>query len=174
MLHGACEETKAGNMSVKESLRYMMNVFLNAVEAPVQECCFDILPHLHIVQSSVKGEFIATCPVDEQPAVMKSQDELDQLQPHSQDVTYKSNIDQYRMRPKVLSSWCLADYVAWIDIIYSGNKQWSHDSTDSDSDNSKDYKDETTEADDIFPYKLHNGITLRRRKKKKIICFVNY
>ena len=179
LMHSACEHTKAGNMAVKESLRYMSNVFLNAVEASIQECVFEILSILHFVQSSVKDQFISTAPADERATVMKTLDELEQLKPDSKDVTYKTIIDRYTMRPKKLLNWCLAEYVAWIDIEYPGKKPWSHGCVDSDSDDSdnsdgEEDGDESSVSDDIFPYTMRSGITLRKRKRRKIIRFVNY
>ena len=48
----------------------------------------------------------------------KSLAELEELKPNFKDVTYKSNIDRYTMRPKKLETWPLSDYVAKLDIVY--------------------------------------------------------
>ena len=42
----------------------MDNKFLNSVEIAEQECCWDLL-ELPMIQSSVKVEFISTCPPDD-------------------------------------------------------------------------------------------------------------
>ena len=95
----------------------MGNKFLNAVEEPIQACCYEIL-QLPISNSTRKKEFINTSRPGERVGLTKSLYELEQLQQHSKDVTYKSNIDRCMMQPKQLLTWCLADYVAKIDIVY--------------------------------------------------------
>ena len=117
LMANACDEAKDGNMSLKESVRHIGNKFINATESPVQECCFDIL-QLPITQSSRKKEFICTSRPEQRVSLTKSLLDLEQLNPQSTDVSYKSNIDKYMIRPKQLHSWCLADYVAKIDIHY--------------------------------------------------------
>ena len=67
-------------------------------------CPYPILPE--------KKEFINTSPPGERVGLTKSLYELEQLEPNSKDLTYKSNIDRYVMRPRQLATWCLADYVA--------------------------------------------------------------
>ena len=118
----ACEEAKAGNMNLREQVRHMGNKFLNAVEEPIQACCYEIL-QLPISNSTRKKEFINTSPPGERVGLTKSLYELEQLEPNSKDVTYKSNIDRYMMRPRQLATWCLADYVAKIDIVYPKKRQ---------------------------------------------------
>ena len=39
LLTHACEETKVGNMTLKQSVRHVDNTFLNSVENCAQECC---------------------------------------------------------------------------------------------------------------------------------------
>ena len=59
-----CREAQKGNFSLKESVCHMANKFLNAVESPMMEACYDIL-QLPITQSSVKKEYVSTCPESE-------------------------------------------------------------------------------------------------------------
>ena len=125
LLRAACEEAKAGNMNLREQVHHMGNKFLNAVEEPIQACCYEIL-QLPISNSTRKKEFINTCPPGEHVGLTKSLYKLEQLEPNSKDVTYKSNIDRYLMRPKQLAAWCLADYVAKIDIVYPKKEKSSH------------------------------------------------
>ena len=40
----AYKEAKDGNMTLKQSVHCVANKFLNAVESPVVEGCYDILP----------------------------------------------------------------------------------------------------------------------------------
>ena len=94
-------------------------------EEPIQASCYSIL-QLPISNSSRKKEYINTSPAEERVGLTKSLAELEELKPDSKDVTYKSNIDRYTMRPKKLEMWSLSDYVAKIDIVYPKKKDKSH------------------------------------------------
>ena len=176
LLRVACEEAKAGNMNLREQIRHMGNKFLNAVEEPIQACCYEIL-QLPRSNSTRKKEFINTSPPGERVGLTKSLYELEQLEPNSKDVTYKSNIDRYMMRPRQLATWCLADYVAKIDVVYPKKEKSSHDMNEEvrEPDEVEDdlqnilYNDEGN-----FPIRMRNGIMLRRRMKNKVIRFRNY
>ena len=178
LLRAACEEAKAGNMNLREQVRHIGNKFLNAVEEPIQACCYEIL-QLPISNSTRKKEFINTSPPGERVGLTKSLYELEQLEPNSKDVTHKSNIDRYMMRPKQLAAWCLADYVAKIDIVYPKKEK----SSNSDM-NDEEVIDPDEVEDDVqnvsyndegnFPIRMRNGIMLRQRTKNKVIRFRNY
>ena len=118
-----------------------------------------------ISNSTQKKEFINTSPPGERVGLTKSLYELEQLEPNSKDVTYKSNIDRYMMRPKQLAAWCLADYVAKIDIVYPKKEK----SSNSDM-NDEEVIDPDEVEDDVqnvsyndegnFPIEMRNGIML--------------
>ena len=156
----------------------MGNKFLNAVEEPIQACCYEIL-QLPISNSTQKKEFINTSPPREHVGLTKSLYELEQLEPNSKDVTYKSNIDRYMMRPKELAAWCLADYVAKIDIVYPKKEKSSQSNM-----NDEEVIDPDEVEDDVqnvsyndegnFPIQMRNSIMLWQRTKNKVIRFRNY
>ena len=104
LLRAACEEAKAGNMDIRQTVHHIGNRFLNAVEEPIQASCYSLL-QLAISNSSRKKEYINTSPAEERVGLTKSLAELEELKPDSKDVTYKSNIDRYTMRPKKLEMW---------------------------------------------------------------------
>ena len=60
----ACKEAKDGYMILQQSVHLVTYKFLNAVESPIMEACYDIL-QLPITQSSGKNEFFKTCRSDE-------------------------------------------------------------------------------------------------------------
>ena len=177
LLRVACEEAKAGNMNLRERIRHMGNKFLNAVEEPIQACCYAIL-QLPISYSTRKKEFINTSPPEERVGLTKSLKKLEQLEPNSKDVTYKSNIDRYMMRPKQLASWCLADYVAKIDIEYPSKEKFLHCDTDEEVINGDELEDHDQHvsyySEGNFPIQMRNGIMLKQRTKNKVIRFRNY
>ena len=43
LMREMCREAQKGNISLKESVCHMANKFLNAVESPMMEACYDIL-----------------------------------------------------------------------------------------------------------------------------------
>ena len=142
----------------------MGNKFLNAVEEPIQACCYEIL-QLPISNSTRKKEFINTSPPGECVGLTKSLYELEQLEPNSKDVTYKSNIDRYMMHPRQLATWCLADYVAKIDIVYPKKEKSSYDMNDEaviEPDEVDDVQNVSYNDEGNFPIRMRHGIMLRR------------
>ena len=177
LLRAASEEAKAGNMDIRQSVRHIGNKFLNAVEEPVQAACYSIL-QLPISNSSRKKEYINTSPPEERVGLTKSLAELEELKPNSKDVTYKSNIDRYTMRPKKLETWSLSDYVAKLDIVYPKKKENSHKERNDDNLDINELEDEDESVsycdEGDFPLRMRNGIMLRRRSKNKVIRFRSY
>ena len=57
LLHAACEEAKSGNMELRQSVCHIGNKFLNAVEEPIQACCYKIL-QLPLVDSTQKKSIL--------------------------------------------------------------------------------------------------------------------
>ena len=72
------------------------------------ECCWDLL-ELPITQSSVKVEFISTCPPDDRMLIAKDDALLANMDPDSEDIKVAGNIKMYAKHPKQLEYWCLAD-----------------------------------------------------------------
>ena len=80
LLANACQEAKDGNMTLKESVQYIGNKFLNGLETAEQECFWDLL-ELPVTQSSVKVEFISTCPPGDRVFIAKSDAILQEMSP---------------------------------------------------------------------------------------------
>ena len=72
----------------------MGNIFLNAAETSEQECCLDLL-ELLMTQSSVKVEFISTCPSDDRVFIAKDNSILQEMEPDSEDVKVAGNVERY-------------------------------------------------------------------------------
>ena len=195
LLSAACEEAKKNNLGLKQSVRHMGNKFLNAVEISEQEACFNLL-ELPITKSNIAVQFIPTAPQDERVFIAKKDDDLRALHPDSDDVKMSNIIDHYSRRPRILQNWCLADYVSLLTLqnekkknpqdIESDNDDCdnyiSHDNNDSvnligentvSDDNDSDLETEDSPSE-IFPMYLRNGKILTRRKKRKVLRFVNY
>ena len=85
------------------------------MEIAEQECCWDLL-ELPMTQSSVKVEFISTCPPDDRVFIAKDDSILREMDPDSEDVRVAGNIEKYANRPAQLEDWCLADYISQLDM----------------------------------------------------------
>ena len=103
----------------------MGNKFLNSVEISKQECCWDLL-ELPMTQSSVKVEFIGTCPPDDMVFIAKDDTFLQNMNPDSEDVRVAGNIEKYAKHPKILEDWCLADYVSKLDTRNTTSEKVEH------------------------------------------------
>ena len=82
------------------------------------------------------------------------------------------------MHPTKLMSWCLADFVAKIDIEYSKQKMADiqPDEAIMDPEQLEDHIENLTynDIDDSFPIEMRNGTILKLQTKNKIIHFRNY
>ena len=138
----------------------MGNKFLNAAETSEQECCRDLL-ELPMTQSSVKVEFISTCPLDDRVFIAKDNSILQEMEPDSEDVKVAGNVERYAKQPSQLEDWCLADYVAQLDVWTRTSNTVQHATEDSSS-----AEDESTT---LFPIHLGHHKILFKCNKSKII-----
>ena len=118
-----------------------------------------------MTQSSVKVEFISTCPPDDRVFIAKNDAILQEMSPDCENIKVAGNIDRYAKHPSQLEEWCLADYVAQFDVETRTSNTVQQDIEDSSS-----QEDESTT---LFPIQLGNN-KIYKRRKSKIIRFVNY
>ena len=97
----ACKDANKGNMDLKQSVQHIGNVFLNAVETGKEEVAFLLLQAVMTFMSK-ESVFINTSP----------QNELEQLDPESTDITVDNLICSYQNRPHQMESYCLADFAS--------------------------------------------------------------
>ena len=114
----------------------------------------------------MKVEFISTCPPDYRVFIAKDNSILQEMEPDSEDVKVAGNVERYAKWPSQLEDWCLADYVAQLDVQTRTSNTVQHDTEDSSS-----AEDESTT---LFPIHLRCNKILFKCKKSKIIQFVNY
>ena len=95
------------------------------MEMSEQECCWDLL-ELPMTQSSVKVEFISTCPPDDRVFIAKDDTLLVNMDPDSEDIKVAGNIEKYAKCPKQLEYWCLADFVSNLEIRSKLTKETAH------------------------------------------------
>ena len=90
----ACEETKRGNSPVKQQVRDIGNKFLNAVEISAQEAVYLAL-QLPMRRSSREVIFIPSSPPNERIQLLKSMDEIKELEDDCEEIETGSLIKRY-------------------------------------------------------------------------------
>jgi len=181
LLENAAKEAKKGNMDLKKSVRHIGNKFLNCNEMSEQECAYSLL-ELPITQSSIKVEFINTSEIQNRVFITKPDNILKTMDPNSEDIKQKNNIDNYSSRPSILANMCLADFVALTETSYKYKTELLSDDNMSVNDISSDDENNTpctlntntTNFKKIFPIKLTHNKIIKLRKHPKVIRFVNY
>ena len=173
LLHAAAKEARNGNFNIKEQVRQIGNVFSNSVEVGAQEAVYLVL-QMPLTRSTRDVVYINTSVPEKRIQLLKQKSVLDNLPANSKDIMSDNVIKRYSRRPKVLSNWCLADYVSQLDIIYPHE----NDGFDVDNDDDKcneDENEDNEELDDLETVTvLRNGIKIKRRKKSKIIRYVRF
>ena len=179
LLKNATKEAKNDQKSLKQQVRKIGNVFLNSVEICAQEAAYIAL-QLPLAQCSRKSVFINTGPKNTRCFLLKSKQDLEELHPEATNIEAENDIKRYTSRPAKLDKWCLADFVACLE--YRTDLKWKKKDEevideDCESENDDDNDDcngeeENTNANIIC--KLPGGKVLCKRKKDKIIRFVNY
>ncbi|XP_078345269.1 uncharacterized protein LOC144630776 [Oculina patagonica] len=114
LLRKACEEAREGNLGIKQQVRDIGNKFLNSVEVSAQEAVYIVL-QLPMRRSSHEVVFINTALPDERVCLLKSIDDIQQLEDESEDIESGGLIKRYTKRPSCLENVTLADWAAWYD-----------------------------------------------------------
>ena len=102
-----------------------------------------------MTQSSVKVEFISTCPPDDGVFITKNDAILQEMSPDCEDIKVAGNVDRYAKCPSQLEELCLPDYVAQLDV-----KTRTSNTVQQDIENSSSQEDESTT---LFPIHLGNN-----------------
>ena len=117
LLHNACKEAKQGNDSLRKQVRFMGNKFLNATEICAQEAVYLAL-QLPLFKKTRQVVFINTSPPGKRVQLLKTRSSLETLPAESTDVVADNMIRRYSKRPKCIESYCLADYVSELEVVY--------------------------------------------------------
>lgn len=114
LLRTAYEEARMRNSNVKQQVRDIGNKFLNNVEISAQEAVY-ILLQLPMRKSSCQVVFINTAPPDERVQLLKSLEEINNLEDDSDEIYSSGLVNRYTKRPLKFENLSLADWVAWYD-----------------------------------------------------------
>ncbi|CAD6216212.1 GSCOCG00011290001-RA-CDS [Cotesia congregata] len=128
-------------------------------------------PHIHSLPLSKCSRdviFINTNDPENRIQVVKSKRDLEKLPLNSTDIYVKSTLDHYISRPHELENICLASFVTW----YNYSTKEYHEKN-------KICSDEEDDNDDLIDNSvslklIDNSGFVRKRKKSKIIRFINY
>ena len=151
----ACKDANKGNMDLKQSVQHIGNVFLNAIETGQEEAAF-LLLQAAVTFMSRESVFINTSPPSERTFLVKNKKELEQMDPESTDIAVDNFIHRYQNRPHQMENYCLADFASEVNICQQTKAASSPSS-----------KSSTILC-------VSQNTVYRRRKKDRIICYVNY
>lgn len=112
LLRAAVEEAKKGKSSVREFLRSISNVFLNASEISAQEATY-CLVSLPLSRASEAEIYLNTSLPQERVHILKSLREIRNMDENSSDIFQNSIIDYYAKRPSALEDISLAYFSAY-------------------------------------------------------------
>ena len=171
LLRQACAEARKGNSSIKQQVRDIGNKFLNSVEISAQEAVYIVL-QLPMKKSSRQVIFINTTPPNERVQLLKSINDIEEMDDDCEDVYTNGLLQRYAKRPLSLEYLTLADWAAWYD---SCGKPYAKKSFERDSDNLPlETADDEQNDDDLFEDNLINPKSNKKRSKARIIRSVWY
>nr|XP_058946351.1 uncharacterized protein LOC131774356 [Pocillopora verrucosa] len=171
LLRQACAEARKGNSSIKLQVRDIGNKFLNSVEISAQEAVYIVL-QLPMKKSSRQVIFINTTPPNERVQLLKSINDIEEMDDDCEDVYTNGLLQRYAKRPLSLEYLTLADWAAWYD---SCGKPYAKKSFERDSDNLPlETADDEQNDDDLFEDNLINPKSNKKRSKARIIRSVWY
>lgn len=116
----ATKEARDGYLDIKQRVRHIGNKFLNHVEISAQEAVFLVL-QMSLRRASRQFVFINTSPPEDRTIHLKPLHYIHQLPDGSTDIACMGLIKKYAARPKVLETYCLADFAEWFAV--SANKR---------------------------------------------------
>ncbi|XP_050303800.1 uncharacterized protein LOC126741439 [Anthonomus grandis grandis] len=150
LLMKTMEEIKKGNLDIKSKLKTLAAAFLNASEVSAQEAAYSVL-QLHMYDTSTSYIYIPTSPIMERTKMLKSLEELNQMDSDDTNIYQEGLIEHYEARPDEMENICLAEFAAYYDF----------------------FKKEASTKINGLPLKGRSGV-LVRRKCAKIISYRRY
>ena len=115
LLQRACDEARDGNSSIKQQVRDIGNKFLNSVGISAREAVYIAL-QLPMRKSSREVIFIPTAPPDERVQLLKSMNEIEEMDDDSEEIHSNGLLHRYIQRPACLENVTLADWAALYDL----------------------------------------------------------
>ena len=114
LLQSACDEAREGNSNIKQQVRDIGNKFLNSVEISAQEAVYIVL-QLPMSKSWREVIFIPTAPADEIVQLLKTMNEIEELDDGPEEAHMSGLLKRYIQIPASLENISLADWAAYHD-----------------------------------------------------------
>lgn len=121
LMRDAMSEIKMGNKTIKEQLKKIGHIFLNASEVAAQEAAYNIL-QLHLSETSNAFVNINTRPYNERARTLKKSKDLAVMDADDTDIFESGITEHYRQRPDCLENICLAEFAAYYTITTKTKK----------------------------------------------------
>ncbi|XP_058974718.1 uncharacterized protein LOC131800881 [Musca domestica] len=169
LMQEAMAEVRDGNYSVKDRLQHIGNKFISASEVSAQEASYNILG-MNLSQCSSAEVFINTFAPEKRVRMIKSKQELQNLERDSTNI-FKANIlDHYIQRPDIFENMCLAYFGAY----YSFSRQLKKSRHQEEEDDF--FENDDTNLDQVgAPIRLKNNSGyVYKRKAPAIIRFPSF
>ncbi|KAJ8049090.1 ATP-dependent DNA helicase pfh1 [Holothuria leucospilota] len=173
LMQRATKEAREGNLDIKQRVRHIGNKFLNHVEISAQEAVYLVL-QMSLRKASRQFVFINTSPPEDRTILLKPLDYIQQLPDGSTDIECMGLIKKYAARPKVLDTYCLADFAAWFDV--STNKKKNESAMQDGNESGDDNEDELDiqEQDDSTTCYTVGALQFKKRRKAKVVRYVRF
>ena len=170
LLRSIVEDSKAGYVSHQQKLKEICSVFLNCSEMSAQEAVY-ILLSMTLSKSSRQVIFINTGERDQRTKLLKSEKELQEMDPDSNDIMVSGLLDLYIARPDDLENLCLAEFAS--NYNYSKTKK-NLKKNDFEECNEDNLEESRSNSSSIF-YKLkYEKGWISKRKTPKVIRYRKY
>lgn len=173
LLRQCIQDFKKGNFSLRQRLKALANTFYNGTEVSAQEASWCRL-RLPMSSTSVAVEFINTLPKNERQRMLKSDEELQQLDAESEDIVKHGVIERYADRADDLNDICLAEFVSDYTHVGKGFRSDDMDLNQEDHIVEEDNGDKP-EAGNNNKYKMKTGKGyVYKRRQRRIIRYCHF
>ena len=173
----AAKEAKFANMDIRNGLKKIGAAFLSTREVSSQECVYRCMPELWLRKIFPATVFVSTDLPNNRVHVIKSREDLADLDDESTDV-FKSNIiERYLLRPTsipIVNSLCLAQFAAYYFKDYRKGCEETSDSQPEILTDTIAELQHTLPNNEILPHQIRLIKTNEIMKCRKIKAVVRY
>lgn len=176
ILQRACDEVRNGDFSLRDQFKHISKAFTSSVEICAQEAVYIILG-MPMRRASRDFIFLNTNPPEKRTHLLKTLDELKELEDDDEDVLCSNTIRRYMNRPFCMNEISLADWAAWYDKTSYNSfiRKGSHQPCDGEGFlkeiQTDDYTDDMREIPKITK---DSNKPLEKRKKARILRSVMF
>jgi DNA replication protein DnaC len=169
LLRATSKEAAFKELKQNESLQLISRRFIDFIETGSQEAVYFLLG-LQLYNSSNAVIYIPTG--ENNARLLKPKSEIEEMEDDDEDITVKNGVDRYAERPPVLENICLAEFMAYYNGI--AGKPFIR-CKKNDEEFLPEQEKEQVDDDKLPEEKQTDTINgLKKRKKPKIIRYVNY